>query len=318
MERSVCAESSIEFSQESISANNVNRIIINEVFQCNLTDAKQVPVQAGDVLGLLLPPRMDTSFLLSVAGVSSKGPTNYVFESQELMSYTTVNLSDATYENNQLPQIAIDVESGIFHNIIISHIIILSYYYSDTANDCSKCATGFTDMPTFAITEVSQHTDGDHSSVLTILIPDMKFTYNATIAGFIVAGTNFNEEPQYEIQIWRQNSSQPGAYYKVQPVIVVNGTVGCVSRVSVVENNITFCILKSMAVSVQPDDFLGLEIKNDSSEIYFTSGGPKNYVFSGPLNSSVELTNNSVIQQQPQITFNLTSGTTTVSYFITI
>jgi hypothetical protein len=57
---------------------------------------------------------MDTSFRLSVAGVSSKGPTNYVFENQEFMSRTTVNLSDAAFENNQLPQIAIDVESGIF------------------------------------------------------------------------------------------------------------------------------------------------------------------------------------------------------------
>jgi hypothetical protein len=160
-------------------------------------------------------------------------------------------------------------------------------------------------MPTFGI---GQRTDGDN--MLTILIPDMKFTYNATIAGFIVAGTRFMSELYSKIQIWRQDSSQPGAYYKVQPIIVVNGTVGCVSSVSVVKN-ISFCILKSMAVSVQPGDFLGLEIKDDSREIYFTSGGPENYVFSGPLHSSFELTSSSdftIVQQQPQIAFNLTSG----------
>ena len=66
-----------------------------------------------------------------------------------------------------------------------------------------------------------------------------------------------------------------------------------------------------MAVSVQPGDFLGLEIPrtNENSGIYFTSGGPENYVFTGALNSPVELANNSaVVQQRPQIAFNLTSG----------
>lgn len=113
--RSVCAESSmIVFSQESPSTNHINL-----VWQCNLRAANQVPVQAGDVLGLLLPPTMDTSFRLSIAGVNSKGPTNYVFESRELISHPTVNLCDATSENNQLPQIAIDVVPGIssYHNI---------------------------------------------------------------------------------------------------------------------------------------------------------------------------------------------------------
>jgi hypothetical protein len=110
-ERSVCAENGFTvFSQESD-----NR---NQVWKCNLCDANRVPVQAGDVLGLLLPPRTNTSFRLSVAGVSSKGPTNHVFEGQDLMSHTTVNLSNATSTNNQLPQIAIDVESGILISFI--------------------------------------------------------------------------------------------------------------------------------------------------------------------------------------------------------
>ena len=103
----VCAESSIVFW-----SNGDPR---NQVWQCNLTDANRVPVQAGDVLGLLLSPRMNASFNLSIAGVSSKGPTNYVFESQELISDPTVNLHNATFENNQLPQIAVDVVPGIYH-----------------------------------------------------------------------------------------------------------------------------------------------------------------------------------------------------------
>ena len=165
-------------------------------------------------------------------------------------------------------------------------------------------------MPAFEVNERTGPWLGGNK-VLTILIPDMNFTYNATIAGFVVAGTSFKKEP-HKIQIWRQNYSQPDtySYYKAQPDIIVNGTSGCASRVKIAKN-IKFCILKSMAMSVQPGDFLGLEIPqtNKNSGIYFTSGGPKNYVFIGALNSSVELANNSkVFQQRPQIAFNLTSG----------
>lgn len=161
-------------------------------------------------------------------------------------------------------------------------------------------------MPAF---EVGHQTDND--SVLTILIPDMKFTQNATIAGFIVAGRRLNRKPHSKIQIWRQNSSQPCVYYKVQSNIIVNANAVCVSLVEVV-NNIRSCILNNMAVSVQPGDFLGLELPqtNETSEIYFTSGGPDNYVFRDELNSPVKLNDSNfiVVQQQPQIAFNLTSG----------
>ena len=164
-------------------------------------------------------------------------------------------------------------------------------------------------MPVF---EVDHRTTND--SVMTMLIPAMKFTKNATIAGFTVAGTMFNRKPHSKIQIWRQNTSQPCVYYKVQPNITVNANTVCISLVKVV-NNIRSCILNTMAVSVQPGDFLGLELPQTSnnSEIYFTSGGPDNYVFRGALNSPVELVNESDfmvdrVQQQPQIIFSLTSG----------
>ena len=173
-----------------------------------------------------------------------------------------------------------------------------------TENDCS-CVAGFPKMPVF---EVGRQTNND--SVLTMLIPDMSFIQNATIAGFIVAGRRLNRKPHSKIQIWRQNSSQPNVYYKVQSNM--NADVVCVSLVEVV-NDIRYCILNAMAVSVQPGDFLGLELPqtNETSEIYFTNGGPDNYVFRGALSSPVELVNESdftVVQQQPQITFSLTSG----------
>ena len=53
---------------------------------------------------------------------------------------------------------------------------------SDVKSDCSKCVSGFPDMP---VAEVGGRTDSDN--VITILIPGMNFTHNATIAGYIVA-----------------------------------------------------------------------------------------------------------------------------------
>ena len=88
-----------------------------QVWKCNLNaTGNQVEVQAGDVLGILLPPRTDISFLLSIARVS-RGPTNYIFENQEVLpgsSYSpdSVNLSNASSKNYQLPQIFVQIESG--------------------------------------------------------------------------------------------------------------------------------------------------------------------------------------------------------------
>ena len=113
IDKRVCAESSIVFQQQG--SNGDPR---DQVWNCNLIDANRVRVQAGDVLGLLLPPRINACFCLSIAGVSSKGPTNYVFESREFISHSTVNLCDATFENNQLPQIAIDFDSESGNNLL--------------------------------------------------------------------------------------------------------------------------------------------------------------------------------------------------------
>ena len=156
--------------------------------------------------------------------------------------------------------------------------------------------------------EVDHRTDPN--SVTTHLIPDMNFIYPATIVGFIVAGRNFIREPHSKIQIWRQNSSHPGVYYRVEPDIIFHRDMVCVSSFQVV-NNVVLCILNDdYRVSVQPGDFIGLELPqtSDDREVYFTSGGPINYVFQGELNSTIELNDTDFTQLQPQIAFNLTSG----------
>ena len=166
-------------------------------------------------------------------------------------------------------------------------------------------------MPVF---EVGGRTKED--TVITTLIPDMNFTYNATIAGFIVAGRRFNQNP-HSIQIWRPNGLQPVTYYQVERDITVNN-MECSVQYRFGNFRLVSCILNSKnRVRVQPGDFLGLQLPqmiNDSG-IYFTSGGPTNYIFEHKLNSPAE-PNNSTVQQRPQIAFNLTLGT--VCCFVTV
>ena len=152
-------------------------------------------------------------------------------------------------------------------------------------------------------------------NVITLIIPYMNFTCISNIIGFIVAGRKLNEQPHAKIQIWRQNASQPFVLHKVGKDIAVNtkhnGEV-CVSSRWI--GSASWCILtKSLQVTVQPGDFLGLELPNiNNSEILFTAnGGPVNYVFQHKLDSTIDMCsgiNYTEIIQLPQIAFNLTSG----------
>ena len=173
-------------------------------------------------------------------------------------------------------------------------------------------------MPVF---EVGHGTSSKNA--ITYLIPGMNFTYPATIVGFIVAGTSLNQEPHSKIQIWRRKSSQSCVYYRVESEIVVNIDIVCVSLFEVVDNVFSCILNDTYRVSVQSGDFLGLELPqtSDDRKIYFTSGGPTNYIFQGELNSTIELINDSgyttmkakkdtlkTVQSQSQIALNLTLG----------
>ena len=170
----------------------------------------------------------------------------------------------------------------------------------------NNCIRGFPDIP---VSEVGPHT---RNSITTLLIPEMNFTCNATIVGFIVAGRNLDiySWPYSRVQIWHRNSSQNSSvYYQVRFGFFVTFGV-CVAARAIV-NDTFWCILRDrLQVSVRPGDILGLELPNND-EIFFTSGGPVNYIFGHRPNSNVNLSNNgtySNAQQLPQIVFNLTSG----------
>ena len=152
----------------------------------------------------------------------------------------------------------------------------------------------------------------------TRLIPSMKFSCRGTIVGFTVTGRQRNGRQDPKIQVWRENKAQCGVYYKPVPDIVVNATAcGMIQRLESVQQPAVGyrCTLTETArVLVQPGDILGLELpptNDDNFEIYFTSGGPVNYVFQWQLSSTVNVTTTtSAIEEQPQITFDVISGET--------
>ena len=164
----------------------------------------------------------------------------------------------------------------------------------------------------------------NRSRVTTLLIPEMNFTCNASIVGFIVTGENLYRQPYSKIQIWRNQTS---AYYQVGSGISMNfdSSGPCVAS-RAYKGRLLWCILRdTFKISIQPDDILGIELPAtaDDVEIFFTRGGPVNYVFEHQISSSSSVNlsshgNSSQVKQLPQIVFNLTSGEALFSNIIII
>ena len=186
-------------------------------------------------------------------------------------------------------------------------------------SDQNNCIRGFPDIP---VSEVSHRTRNDNI-ILTLLVPEMNFTSDATIIGVTVAGRNLSRNPRSQIQIWRRNSSQNSDiefYHQVEhsvPIQVPNrvfGAGGVCMAAQRIAGDTFWCILKdNLQVPVQAGDIFGLELpRTRAIEIFFTQGGPVNHIFEGQPGTTVNLSNNasfSKAQQLPQIMLNLTSGT---------
>ena len=124
---------------------------------------------------------------------------------------------------------------------------------------------------------------GDNATVVTRLIPAMNFSCNVTIVSWITSGRVRNGSLVPKIQIWRENSSLPDVYHKVNPAIAVTSSVCFAGQFTRLFTQVFLCILNDNArVSVQPGDIVGLELPptNDSNfDIHFTNEGPVNYIF---------------------------------------
>ena len=162
---------------------------------------------------------------------------------------------------------------------------------------------------------------GHETTVETRLIPSMRFTCNGTIVGFTIAGKNNDTGSQDpKIQMWREDKEQCGSYQKLDSEIVVQRS-SCIKfnfTSSQPQNQVRifYCTLKpAWQVSVQYGDILGIElppISKSDFDLYFTDGGPTNYVFQRQLLSEIDTINRScVVEEQPQIILDIVSGKVT-------
>ena len=149
----------------------------------------------------------------------------------------------------------------------------------------------------------------------TRLFPDLKFGCFGTIVGVTAVVADHDQLQNPQIQIWRENKTQPGLYHKIDFDISLNrSNPGPPCYQHTYNNRILRCILhESHRISVQPEDFLGLEIpphNKDDLVIYFKSGGPINLVFQRQLGSMINRFNEtySATRDEPQITFLVVLG----------
>jgi hypothetical protein len=174
-----------------------------------------------------------------------------------------------------------------------------------------QCTANFKDEVTF-----DGGIKGREASVETRLIPSMRFTCNGTIVGFTITGEDSNtgnHDPK--LQVWREDKEKCGSYQKLDSEILIRGG-SCSSLTPLQSQNqagMFHCTLKpARQVSVQYGDILGIElppISDSDFDLYFTDGGPTNYVFQQQLLSEIDTMNTScVVEEQPQITLDVISG----------
>ena len=146
------------------------------------------------------------------------------------------------------------------------------------------------------------------SVTLYNVIPEMNFTCNGTITGYTFAGRMASGDQNPMIQIWRQNCSHPGDYYRTGADIVIDDAL-CEGGFTRVFDRVFRCDLMDTAHrAVQPGDVLGLELapqSNDAIDLLFARviRGPINYVFPSSSLRIVLSKSGSVNQNLPQITF---------------
>ena len=161
----------------------------------------------------------------------------------------------------------------------------------------------------------------------TRLFPEMKFGCFGTIVGVTAAILDAIRGQIPKIQIWRENKTQSGLYHRMSSTnnLIRWGNNRCYRRTVTLNRGIYHCYVlrENYRISVQPGDFLGLEIppvNDDDPVIYFKAGGPTNLVFQYPLNSTVDRFTepHNVTHDEPQITFLVLLGKKMVFYMQTV
>ena len=158
-----------------------------------------------------------------------------------------------------------------------------------------QCTRGFP-----SISGESEGSSGNRKQVTTRLFPSMKFGCNGTIVRLTAAVEDRDGTRSPLVQIWRENATQSGVYYRPHPrndIPVRKDSNLCLRHR--LDGGMFHCTLnETFQVRVQPGDILGLELPstdNDNLDVRFLEQGDgtnisaQSYVFEGQLNSTVNI-----------------------------
>ena len=93
------------------TVNQTLKQVGKDVYECELSDELQLPVQAGDIIGLEIPRNRRRAVRLFFNMTTDLGPENYEF--MLTSSNTSVDLSDATTLHHALPLLALTVVPNV-------------------------------------------------------------------------------------------------------------------------------------------------------------------------------------------------------------
>ena len=183
--------------------------------------------------------------------------------------------------------------------------------------DTQSCSTGFLSTVSDCTAPGCGTRVNDNVTVITRIIPDMKFTCNETVVKWRAAvSINYNlSNDSTLLGIWRERNNGNGTYDKVDTIDL--GTCGNGVRPSSVVGFTTVyeCTLAdNLTVTIQPGDVLGIEIAdNNGLNLCFdnTTGGPTNHMFTGRISTATLSQSEFTANDQPQISLQvLTEGET--------
>ena len=129
----------------------------------------------------------------------------------------------------------------------------------------------------------------------TYLFPNLTFGCSGTIVKLTVTvAMVVNTGQQYpKIQIWRENETHSGLYYKTGTDIAISNSL-CENPFNKQSGTFQCTLNEATRVSVQPGDFLGLEIPPTSDNKYellfsMINSDSKAYIFQHQLPLTVNL-----------------------------
>ena len=179
-----------------------------------------------------------------------------------------------------------------------------TFYHAD------HCLSGFPE------TVIKTDTLQGRAQPTTRLFPNLKFGCFGSIVRVTAAvWDSFRGDEHPKIQIWREDKTHPGLYHRISSVVQIRqSNPQCHQNGTFMDNILQCTLTEDHYISVQPGDFLGLEIPSypeGDLVIYFKPGGPTYLLFQSQLESTVInlfTEPHSIGNGEPQITFLVVLG----------